>query len=475
LLQEEVVYKLKKPLDLGFLDFSTLERRRIACEDELRLNRRTAPDLYLEVVEVRGNEERVQIGGSDPILDYAVKMRRFAEPDRLDHMLEAGRLGVDRVDELAACIADFHGRIERADAPGTPAEATDPVISPMRANFDELQACPDSMGQRGAWERLAEWTERTFEALQGLIVERHAGGFVRECHGDLHLGNLALVGGRVTPFDCIEFSAELRWIDVMCDLAFLTMDLEDRGASGFAHRALDRYLELGGDYGGLPLLRFYQVYRAMVRAKIAAIRSRQEDSDREACRQDLEGYTALATQWLQPTHPRLILMHGVSASGKSWVSQALLEKIGAIRLRSDRERKRMFPGEEDLYEAPKTQATYERLLELVEGILRAGYPAIVDATFLKAGQRAPFAQLAEAMGVPFAIVHTQADSATLQERLAQRTDSPDNISDATLPVLLRQLETLKPPGPDEPVLVWDTTAPRPIEDLIELLNAMRST
>lgn len=473
LLIEGLVYKFKKPLDLGFLDFSTLEKRREACEDEVRLNRRTAPGLYLGVVEIRGTLEAPEIGGVGPILDYAVEMRRFDEANRLDHMLKQQRLTIKQVDELADCIAEFHGRLKGADRPkieSFESDATRPVIAPMRANFLELLSREQVPGPRGKLVRLAAWTERRFEELREFLSERYAQGFVRECHGDLHLGNITLVDERITLFDCIEFSAELRWTDLLCDLAFLIMDFEDRGAPEFSHRVLDRYLQVTGDFAGLRLMRFYQMYRAMVRAKICAIRLGQQDCDRESSSQEYAGYMALAERYLEPVRPRLILMHGVSASGKSWVSQSLLEKLGAIRLRSDRERKRLFPNEAELYDAAKTQATYARLLELSAGILRAGYPAIVDATFLNPIQRMPFAQLAQSMGIPMSIVHTQADLATLQERLASRAKEKSNISDATLSVLLDQLESLEPLDASEPVVAWDTTASMPIEELIARLH-----
>ncbi|MCA9001277.1 MAG: AAA family ATPase [Planctomycetes bacterium] len=469
LLVDEFVYKLKKPLDLGFLDFRTLDRRHLACQDELRLNRRTAPKLYLSVEEVRGTIDDARFGGAGPILDYAVKMRRFAEGDRLDHLLSAGRMTGEMVDELADSVVHFHDHAARADRPDSPSEAIEPVLAPMRANFVELRACADVLGSRERLERLEDWTERSANTLHTHIIERQARGSVRECHGDLHLANIALVDGRVTPFDCIEFDAELRWIDVMSDLAFLTMDFEDRGASRWAHRVLDRYMEIGGDLAGLHLVRFYQVYRALVRAKIAAIRWRQSDADQEACQREFESYMDLADRMLLVPPARVILMHGVSCSGKSHVSQQLVEHLGAIRLRSDRERKRLFPGSTDLYDECKTQATYDHLLRCSEGILRAGFPVIVDATFLNADQRQPFAQLAASKSIPMTIVHTQAHPSILHERMARRATDKGNISDATAAVLQNQLDQLAPLHDNEPILHWDTSEPGRIEDLIAAL------
>ncbi|MDF1836941.1 MAG: AAA family ATPase [Planctomycetota bacterium] len=469
LLTADRAYKLKKPLDLGFLDFSTLEKRRVACEDEVRLNRRTAPGLYLGVVEIRGELDAPRIGGTGPLLDHAVEMRRFDEVDRLDHMLTRGELKAHHADELADRIAEFHGSISRAD--GTQlGDAGTRVITPMRENFLELLKREQRPESKGALAQLAAWTERCFEAYAPMLTQRQADGFVRECHGDLHLGNIALVEGRVTPFDCIEFSAELRWSDVLCDLAFLTMDLDERGASQLSNRVLDRYLELTGDHAGLSLVRFYQVYRAMVRAKVCAIRLGQAQVDRKGCLKEYDAYLDLATRYMEPGRRRLILMHGVSASGKSWVSQELLERLGAIRVRSDRERKRLFPNQADPYDTKATLATYQRLLELCERILRADYPVIVDATFLKAEQREPFAWLAGQMDVPLTIVHTFAPPEILEQRLKDRASDKDNISDATASVLHAQLQSLEPFAAQESVVDWDTSKASPLPDLIAQLR-----
>lgn len=466
LLTSDRVYKFKKPLDLGFLDFSTLEKRRKGCEDELRLNRRTAPDLYLSVVGVHGTPTEPDFDGDGPVLDYAVQMRRFDEAFRLDHMLKDGRLLTTHVDELADCVAGFHARVEKASGDQG---CLQKVIGPMRANFMELLSRGDAE-QREHLARLGAWTERSFEALSELIDARRDNGFVRECHGDLHLGNIALVGGRITPFDCLEFNADLRWIDVISDLAFLTMDLQDRGAFAFSYRVLDRYLSATGDYGGLALLRFYQMYRAMVRAKVCAIRLGQAGCESEPIQKEYDGYMALAAAYLKPKQPRLILMHGVSASGKSWVSQELVEELGAIRLRSDRERQRMFEADGASYEPQNVQAVYDRLLELCGGVLRSGYTAIVDATFLNPEHRTPFVNLASDMDVAMTIVHTTADFETLQARLQRRAQDEENISEATHKVLVAQLSALEPLGRAEPVVTWDTTTDQPIAKLIDQLG-----
>ncbi|MCP5023525.1 MAG: AAA family ATPase [bacterium] len=466
LLTSDRVYKFKKPLDLGFLDFSTLEKRRIGCEDELRLNRRTAPELYLSVVEVHGTAADPNLDGEGPVLDYAVLMQRFDEADRLDHMLEDGRLLATHLDELADCVAAFHGRVERATGSQG---CLQKVIGPMRTNFMELLSRAEAE-PREQLARLGAWTERRFEALGELLEARQASGFVREGHGDLHLGNIALVEGRITPFDCIEFNADLRWVDVISDLAFLIMDLQDRGALAFSYRVLDRYLSTTGDYGGLTLMRFYQMYRAMVRAKVCAICMGQAGCEAQPIQEEYDGYMALAAAYLKPKHPRLILMHGVSASGKSWVSQALVEELGAVRLRSDRERQRIFGADASLYEPQNVQVVYDRLLELSEGVLRAGYTIIVDATFLSSEHRRPFANLTSRVRVPMTIVHTTANFETLQARLRQRAQEKGNISEATHQVLVDQLGALEPLGPAEPVVTWDTTTDQPISKLIGQLG-----
>ena len=456
LLAGDYAYKMKKPVNLGFLDFSTLEARRFYCDEELRLNRRTAPRLYLEVVGITGSESAPQVGGEGEAIEYAVKMQRFPQEALLSRMAQGGTLGAAHVDALAQGIAAFHGRIARADQAGGFGSAAE-VLAPAIQNFDQIEALIGVDADVPELERLRRWTHDEHARLRATFEARKREGYVRECHGDLHLGNIALIDGVPTPFDGIEFNEALRWIDVMSEIAFLVMDLHDRRLPRLAYRFLSAYLEDTGDYAGLAVLRFYLVYRALVRAKVACIRVHQQGlpaEDRRRAEREYLEYLRLGRGLALEPRRALIIMHGLSGSGKTTVAQYLLETRGAVRIRSDVERKRLAGFEAGartgsalgagIYAAGLTARTYERLANLSRAILAAGYPAIVDATFLARAQREAFAALARDMELPFAIAACEAPEAVLRERVASRERGATDASEAGLNVLEHQLATWEP-------------------------------
>ncbi|MFY9317626.1 MAG: AAA family ATPase [Burkholderiales bacterium] len=450
LLAGEYAYKVKKPVRLAFLDFSSLAARRRYCEEELRLNRRTAPELYLEVVPIVRSARGAAFGGHGTALEYAVRMRRFGAEALAEQMARKGALDAPSVDAIAAAVARFHAAAPRADAQddfGTPER----VVAPALANFDEIAALHPDAAARPVLGRLRDWTQAEGARLAVLFAARRAGGCVRECHGDLHLGNIAFLGARAVPFDCIEFDPALRWIDVASETAFLIMDLRAHGLAAASWRLLNAWLEATGDYASVEVLRFYLVYRAMVRAKIACLR---------AAPQGFGSYLALAQTLAAERRPVLVLMHGVSGSGKTTVSQALLERLGAVRARSDVERKRLHgiedPGARSgaglnagIYSAVASARTYERLAELARSILRAGYPAIVDAAFLRRDERDRFRSLAQALGAGFLVAACGARRETLQRRVAERQARASDASEAGAAVLAQQLESADPLAADE--------------------------
>ncbi|HEX7044703.1 MAG TPA: AAA family ATPase [Burkholderiales bacterium] len=460
LLAGDYAYKIKKGIDLGFLDFRTLAARKHYCEEELRLNRRLAPELYLDVVSITGSPDRPVLGNDGPPIEYAVKMRRFAQEQLLSRLIAAGRLTRAHIDAFADQVAGFHAHAAVADpvdAYGTPAA----IAAPARDNFAQIRAAgaaPDAP----ALARLEHWTAEQIDALGEEFRRRKRAGCVRECHGDLHLGNVTLIEDRVTIFDALEFSAELRWIDVINEVAFTVMDLHDRGRPDFARRFLNRYLEHTGDYAGLALLPFYIVYRALVRAKVHWLRAQQpgvDDAARARLVAQYRAYLALAQREIEPRRPALLIAHGLSGSGKTTHTQTLLEGIDAVRLRSDVERKRLHglpplarTGSgiaEGAYAADATARTYARLLELAGHALDAGYTTIVDATFLQRAPRDAFRRLAAARGTPFVIVDFAADETTLRARLAARARRGRDASEADSAVLEHQLATQEPLAPEE--------------------------
>jgi hypothetical protein len=473
LLSGAYAYKIKKAVALGFLDFSTLARRRFFCQEELRLNRRLAPELYLAVLAITGPHDAPHFAGNGEAIEYAVQMARFPQEDLLDRQLAAGCLSPDVIDQLADLLADFHERAEQAP-PDRRFGSPEAVWEPMAQNFAQLGEELSGAAHRARLAELEAWSRQCFSQLTDLLTTRLRDGWIRECHGDLHLGNIVTTGAGLRIFDCIEFDPALRWIDVLNEIAFLTMDLAERGRAEYGHRLLNRYLEAMGEYRGLPLLAFYTVYRALVRAKVAAIRASQEKpADRLAELANCDQYLDCAARATLSRNPSLLLMHGLAGSGKSWLAQQLLERLGALRIRSDVERKRLcgMPAlarsdsavGDGIYDAAATTATYDRLVDLSGQILAAGYPVLVDAANLKIWQRTVFRDLAAARGVPFVILACTAPEAVLQSRLATRQAAGRDASEADQTVLAFQMRACEAITPDEQACTFriDTSAPFP--------------
>lgn len=454
LLTGEFAYKIKKPVNLGFLDFSTLSLRRQDCEDELRLNRRLAPTFYLGVVTITGRPDMPRLNGSGAPIEYAVKMRQFPPDATLDQLAQRGELSVAHIDRLAARLARFHlGECDQAAA-DSPWGEPDSIALPVAENFRLLI---DQLGNTQQLQILQAWSLAEHGRLTPLLLERKHKGFIRECHGDLHLGNLAWVEGELVIFDCLEFNPALRWIDVISEVAFCYMDLLHRQQDELAQRFLNAWLEITGDYEGLALLRYYAVYRAMVRAKVAALRLQQTAN--VSNKTELESCLQLAERLARPGTPHLRITHGLSGSGKTTLTQSLLQRHRMIRLRSDVERKRMAgldavtrcgkPAGEGLYSPQSSQLTYQHLALLAEGLLNAGWPVIIDAACLERWQRDIFRNLALRLELNFRILDVQADPATLRERIAKRASLGKDASDAGLSILNHQMATTQPLDSDE--------------------------
>lgn len=451
-------YKIKKPVNLGFLDFSTLEKRRHYCEEELRLNRRLAPQIYLAVIPLCGTPQQPRFGDDSEAIEFAVKMCQFPQSAQLDRMLQQGSLQNVHLDAIAEAVANFHQEV--ANPAGTK-DYGEPrqVWHPVAENFDQIRERETNKDNTRLLDRLYHWSRSNYEKLTPVLLQRREDGFVRECHGDLHLRNIAWFEESPVIFDCIEFNPALRWIDVMSDLAFLFMDLIDRDQSLLAYRLLDRYLEVTGDYAGLALLPFYFVYRAIVRAKVDRIRLSQQDMPTAEITQvqnEYIGYLRLAESFTARQPPVLMITWGLSASGKSTITGGLLEVLGAIRLRSDVERKRLASVgmhasaattvEQGIYTPQMSQRTYDHLLQQSRGILQAGFSVIVDAAFLDGELRRQFARLADRLQLPFIILQCTASTATLRQRISQRQN---DVSDADLSILEHQLQNYKPLADDE--------------------------
>jgi aminoglycoside phosphotransferase family enzyme/predicted kinase len=473
-LAGERVFKFKKPLSLGFLDFGTLAQRRHACEEELRINRRTAPQLYEVVVALLGPAQSprmvplADVQAQDTVLEYGVQMQRFADGQLLADQLAAGALQPAHLSTLAERVAQLHASAALAPQDSDWGSAA-LVCQQARTNIDTLAALSLPEAEWRTLQTLHDWTQREGERLAPLFAARKAAGQVRECHGDLHLGNLVQLADGPQLFDAIEFSQALRFIDPVADVAFLCMDLQARGRPDFGWHFLNGWLEHSGDCDGLALLPWYLVYRALVRAMVAGLRWKQSGQD-ESCLQEMQRYLALAELLCQPRPRALWLAQGVSGSGKSHSTTPLVAARGMVRLRADVERKRLFglaatassaALTENLYSAEATARTYAQLLALSGRLLDSGFAVLVDATFLTQQQRVPFRALAAEKAVPFTILAFDAPVSVLQARVQQRLAQGGDASEATLEVLAAQLARREPLTEEEQALAVhiDTTQP----------------
>jgi len=453
-LTGKYVYKVKKPVDLGFCDFSTLARRKFFCEEELRLNQRTSKDFYLGVVPIGLINGKPKIE-QEPAVEYAVCMRQFPVGARLDRKLAAGLVKAGDLRRLAIRTASFHSQLTAATEID-PQRAAERACAPALNNFQHIQGAHISTLSRQQIDMVKSWTCKQADLLKEVFERRAAEGYIRECHGDMHLANLFEWNGEIHPFDSLEFNSDLRWIDQVSDIAFLVMDLMARGRTDLAYVFLNTWLEKTGDYGGLAVLRFYLVYRSMVRLKVAAIQTRllHEDAQGEhaiKARQYLELTRALMNQ---PQHPWMVLMHGLSASGKTRTSGKLVSTMPAIRIRSDLERKRLFrlPAnyhagagiDTGLYSPASTGKTYTKIADYCEIGLRAGFSMIADATFSRRQWRSHFIDLARRLKARPCIMECTAPLETLRARIRQRTAQGLDESDADLAVLEHQLIHFEP-------------------------------
>ena len=482
ILTGDYVYKIKKPINLGFLDFSSLTQRRFYCEEELRLNRRLAPAIYLDVIPIRGSPDAPYFRDDGDIIVYAVRMRQFPQSAQLDRMLQQGNLPASYLEDIAEVVAKFHGKVDKAPA-ATQYGEPEQVWQPVEENFVQIREREERTHILEQLDKLQGWSQQNFTHLQSVIRQRKRDGFVRECHGDLHLRNIAWFENAPVIFDCIEFSAALRWIDVISDITFLFMDLIDRRQPALAYRMLNRYLSHTGDYAGLVLLPFYFVYRAMVRAKVNCIRLSQSDlstQERTADEQEFAGYLELAQSFIRQRKPVLMITWGLSASGKSTISEGLLAELGAVRLRSDVERKRLagidamtraksIPGA-GIYTPEMSDRTYAHLLHQAQTLLTAGFPVIVDAAFLEASRRKPFAELAQQLHMPFVILQCVASASSLRQRICQRED---DASDADLAILENQLRQFRPLTEEELPNAINIDTEQAV-DIVELARHVRA-
>ena len=436
-------YKLKRAVKFPFMDLSTLEKRREACEAEIEVNRPAAPQIYLAALPITRKGSGLALGGDGEIVEWVVHMRRFDENATLDRVADRGAIPDSIIDKLALAIRRSHAQAPLRDAAHA-AQALETYIEQNDAAFAER---PDLFDPAAA-RKLTRDSRLAFAIVRPALLKRGEAGFVRRCHGDLHLRNIVLIDGRPTLFDAVEFSDEIATGDVLYDLAFLLMDLEERGLRPSANRLFNRYLapEPPDALSGLVALPLFLSLRAAIRAKVeAAGADRLEGEKRGQARALARRYFDRAVAFLGYAPPRLVAVGGLSGVGKSALAGMLAPGVGrapgALWLRSDLERKAMFEVEETVrlpasaYARDVTREVYERLIDKARIALRAGQAVLIDATFATAAERSAAAQAAAEVGVAFAGLFLDAPLETRLERIASRRD---DASDADADVARRQ-------------------------------------
>jgi aminoglycoside phosphotransferase family enzyme/predicted kinase len=438
------VYKVKRAIRFPFMDFSTLERRRAACLAEIAVNRENAPTIYCDVVPITRDCGGLRLDGAGEIVEWAVHMHRFDENATLDHLAKKGPFGPEVTEKLARAIAASHARAPRRDGE----QATRVLHRLLTETANELADYPD-LFYRELRSAYAKVLDQAFAQLQPLLLRRGTLGQVRRCHGDLHLGNIVMLSGNPVLFDAIEFDEAIATTDILYDLAFLLMDLWQRGFRADANHLLNRYLSKCDDrllqLEGLATLPLFMSMRAAIRAKVIAARARMDASKGQEER-DAIGYFEAAKEFLQPAPTRLIAIGGLSGTGKSTLAAALAPFLGrapgALHLRSDVERKQHFGVPEttrlssEAYAPTVSQAIYCTIRSLAEVALRAGQVVLVDATYHQAAERQAIKALATRSQVPFLGIWLAAPTSLLKLRVTGRNNA--DASDATVAVVANQ-------------------------------------
>jgi uncharacterized protein len=458
LLTGELAYKIKRPVHYAFVDLRSPKRRALLCREEVRLNRRFAPDLYLDVCPVSSLDGMANFAGRGPVIEQAVRMRQFARGAELDRLLMADAIEPAELESFGRDLARIHAELPVARPDQHPGRSV-ALRSRVMADAGECARAAQSLGAdpslvRGIEVRLAVLLEPALP----LLARRLTAGRVRECHGDLHARNIVRLDGRLQAFDCLEFDPALRWIDVAEEIAFLLADLEARQRPRHAQAFLAGYLAESGDFEACELLPLFRADRALIRAKVTALAASPGGTEQDT-RREFDAYVECARRCLARPAPVLVLMCGLSGSGKTWLAQRLAPQLLAVHVRSDVERKRLAGRaaadrtgsgvEAGLYSREATAKVYRHLVRCAAHTLAGGYTTIVDATLARREDRLEFASLAARCGVRSCIVHCRAPRQVLEARIRERLRHNDDASEADLAVLAWQEQRFEPPGPGE--------------------------
>jgi uncharacterized protein len=458
LLAGEFAYKIKRPVCFAFIDLRSLERRHYFCCEELRLNRRFAPELYLEVCAITIVDGEARVGGSGEFVEHAVKMRRFPRTEELDNLLAQARIEPEELSTFGRELASIHRCLPVAAPSAAWGEPT-VIYSATLRNLEECAQASSVFDATAEVEALRPELQRRLQEAACWMSDRRTR--VRECHGDLHAANVVRLESRLVAFDCMEFEPAFRWIDVADEIAFLLSDLHAQGYPRHALAFLDGYLAQSGDYQACRLLPVYEAHRALVRAKVTALSLHGSGaaSPHDAGRSRHRAYLDCARRALASKRPILVLMSGLSGSGKTWLADRLAPALRAVHLRSDVERKRLAglaehsrsgaAVGEGIYSRDFSTRVYEHLAAAAQDVLAGGYTAIVDATFSRRGDRDFFRELACRSGSTAFLIYCRAPHEVLARRIVGRDLHEKDASEAGVAVLYWQEEQWDPIQTDE--------------------------
>lgn len=466
MLTGEYAYKVKKPVNFGFLDYSTVEKREHFCRQELEMNKRGAPELYLEVLPISQVDGKFVLGGTGQAVEYVLKMRQFPQEVLLSEMFAQGALTEAHMQELGRVVAQYHAKAQSSDRIRSFGEVAQ-VRQAIDENYQQTQKYIGIAQSQAQFTETKHYTDNFFVERSQLFSDRIQNNFIRECHGDLHLRNICLWHDKILLFDCIEFNEPFRFVDVMYDVAFTVMDLQARQRPDFGNAFLNTYVEQTGDWEGLQVLPLYLSRQAYVRAKVTSFLLDDPGVPtqvKEEAKATAADYYRLAWEYTKPRTGQLILMSGLSGSGKSTTAKQLASKLDAIVIRSDAVRKHLGGialaerGSDELYTPQMTQKTYDRLLQLGIMLASQGFCVILDAKYDRTDLRMNAIDLADFHQIPLQIIHCNAPIEVLKERLQQRTG---DIADATAELLESQIAATEAftPAEQQYVRSLDTTQP----------------
>jgi uncharacterized protein len=464
LLTGDYAYKLKKPVNFGFLDYSTLAKRQHCCAEEIRLNQRGAKELYLEVLAISKEGDQYQLGTGGEIVDYAVKMIQFSQANLLSNMFESGTISAADVESIGLVVARFHREAQTNEY-----ISSFGLVEKIRQSIDDnYRQTEKYIGRIQTQQQFIEtkaYTDQFLVEKSQLFLDRLAGGFIRECHGDLHLRNICRWQDQTLLFDCIEFNESFRFVDTMYDVAFVVMDLEARGRQDLANRFLNTYTEATGDWAGLQVLPLYLSRQAYVRAKVTSFLVDDpgiSSAEQNLAKQTAGDYYRQAWNYTRPQPGRLIMLSGLSGSGKSTLGKLIAESCNGIQLRSDAIRKHLAgvplwsKGDPSIYNADMTAQTYQQLLTLGSKLAAQGFTVILDAKYDRQSRRETVVNWSRDCGISLKIIHCTAPLAVLRDRLTHRTG---DVADATVDLLASQQDSWEDFSPAEQdyLITVDTT------------------